>query len=78
MTSRADLFFIQSYQNFVALYVEKGLIFTGNLMPKPNLVKDNRLQQQKPFGPYSKFDCLHAVRRTSASPLIRNTNCYIL
>ena len=56
----------------------KGLIFTGNLIQKRNFVKDNILQQQKPYGPYSEFDYLHAVKRTSASPLIWNTNCYIL
>ena len=70
MTSRADLFFIQYYQNFIALHVEKGLILTGNRIPKRNLVKDNRLQQQKPYGPYSEFDYLHAARRTSAFSLI--------
>ena len=39
-------------------------------MQKRNFVKDNRLQQQKPYGPYSEFDYLDAVKRTSASPLI--------
>ena len=50
----------------------------GNLIQKRNFVKDNKLQQQKPYGPYSEFDYLHAVKRTSASPLIWNTNSYIL
>ena len=42
----------------------------GNLIQKRNFVKDNRLQQQKLYGPYSEFDYLHAVKRTSAYPLI--------
>ena len=50
----------------------------GNLIQKRNFVKDNKLQQQKPYGPCSEFDYLHAVKRTSASPLIWNTNSYIL